>query len=127
MKTTTRLNIEDKPGYFLMNMTNINDLDPKLLLINEIKIFGDESTMFKINYCEKNNTPHVVFNDIECAFKNSGVFSYLIYCETEKNKKMLDKFVKIFDKIKEKICFILNDNIFVMGKGFMKFRLKTKD
>ena len=39
MKTVKRLNIKDKPGYFFMNMANINDFDPKLLLINEFKIF----------------------------------------------------------------------------------------
>ena len=39
MTTVRRLNIEDKPGYFFMNMTNIDDIDPKLLLINEFTIF----------------------------------------------------------------------------------------
>ena len=39
MKTTKRLNIEDKSGYYFMNMTNINDFDPKLLLTNEIITF----------------------------------------------------------------------------------------
>ena len=62
--------------------------------------------MFDVNYCEENNTPHVVFNNIECVFKKSGIFSYLIFCETEKNKEMLDKYRKIIDGIKEKILFI---------------------
>ena len=42
MKTTKRLNIEDKPGYIFMNMTNINDVDPKLLLINEFTMFENK-------------------------------------------------------------------------------------
>ena len=33
MKSTKRLNIENKTDYYFMNMTNINDFDPKLLLI----------------------------------------------------------------------------------------------
>ena len=66
--TTKRLNIKDKPGYFFMNMRNINDVDPKLLLINEFTIFENRSIMFDISYCQENNTPHVVFNDIECIF-----------------------------------------------------------
>ena len=34
-----------------MNMTNINDFDPKLLLINEIKTCKSGSTLFEISYC----------------------------------------------------------------------------
>ena len=53
MKTIKKLNIEDKPEYFFTNMTNINDFDSKLLLINEIKTFKSGSTMFEISYCYK--------------------------------------------------------------------------
>ena len=40
MKTVKRINIEDKPGYFFTNMTNIDNFDPKLLVIKEFTIFG---------------------------------------------------------------------------------------
>ena len=68
MKTVKRLGIKEKPGYIFMNMTNINDTDPKLLLINEFTTFENGSIVFNINYCKENNTPHIVFNDIECIF-----------------------------------------------------------
>ena len=97
MKTLKRLNIKDKPGYYFMNITNIDDFDPEFLLFNKFTIIDDLSIMFHINYCEENNTPHVVFNNRECIFKKSGTFSYLFFCETEKNKEMLDKYVKITD------------------------------
>ena len=42
-----------------------------------------------MSYCEENNVPHIVFNNIECIFRKSGVFSYLSFCESDKNKKML--------------------------------------
>ena len=87
MKTIKRLDIEDKPGYYFMNITNINDFDPEFLLFNRFTIADDLSIMFDINYYEENNTPHVVFNVIECIFRKSGIFSYLIFCETEKKKK----------------------------------------
>ena len=61
MKATKILNIEDKTGYYFVNMTNINEFDPKLLLINKFTIFENGSIMFDINYCKENNTPHVVF------------------------------------------------------------------
>ena len=63
MKPTKRLNIEEKSGYYFMNMTNVNDFDPKLLLINEIT-FSSESTMFESSYEKESNTPYIVFNDI---------------------------------------------------------------
>ena len=44
----------------------------------------------------------IVFSDIECIFRKSGIFSYLI-------------------------LFIIEDDLFVMGKGFMRFRFKTND
>ena len=58
MKTVKRLNIENKPGYFFMNITNVNDFNVKLWLINEFTMFENRSTIFEINYCEENNTPH---------------------------------------------------------------------
>ena len=61
MKTVKKLNIKDKPGYFFMNMTNINDFDPNFLVINEFTIFENRSTIFEINYCQENSTPHILF------------------------------------------------------------------
>ena len=114
-----------------MNKTSIKDFDPKLLVINGFAIFEDGSIMFDINYCEKNNVAHNVFNNVECIFRKSDVFSYLILCETEKNKKMLDKYTKIIDEIKEQILFITEDENegknFIIGKDFMRFRFKTND
>ena len=74
MKTVKRLNNKDKPGYFFMNMTNINDFDPKLLLIDEFTMFENRSIMFDVNYCKVNNTPYVVFNNIECFFLKKWCF-----------------------------------------------------
>ena len=101
MKTIKGLNIQDKPGYLFMNMTNIKDLDPDLIMKNEFTITKDESISFDISYCEENNKVHVVFNDIEYIFEKGGVFSYLIFCESDKNKEILDRYIKIIDQIKE--------------------------
>ena len=40
---------------------------------------------------------------------------------------MLDKYTKCIDQIKEEIFFIIEDDIFVIGKGFMRFKFKTND
>ena len=68
MKTIKGLNIQGKPGYIFMNMTNINDFDPEFLLFNKFPIVDDLSIMFDVNYCQENNTAHVVFNNIGCVF-----------------------------------------------------------
>ena len=87
--------------------------------------------MFDVSYCEESNTPYIVFNNVECIFRKSGINKYLIFCETEKNKKMLDKYVKIIDEIKDQVLFIIDDEneveIFIMGKDFMRFRFKPND
>ena len=45
MKTVKSLNIKDWSGYFFTNLTNINDLDPEFLLINDFKGCKDGSTV----------------------------------------------------------------------------------
>ena len=44
-----------------------------------------------------------------------------------KIKKMLDKYVKIINELKDQILFIVEDDLFVIGKDFMRFRLETDD
>ena len=68
-------------------MKNSNNFDPRLLLINEITTFSSGSTMFDINYCEENNVPYVVFNNIGCIFRKSGINKFLVVCENDKNEK----------------------------------------
>ena len=100
-------------------MTIINNFDPKLSLISEITTFKSGSTMFEINYCEGSNTPYIVFNDIECVFKKSGIHDYLVFCETEENEKMFKRYGNIIDEIKYQILLIVEDDLFIMSKDFM--------
>ena len=121
MKPTKRLNIEEKSGYYFMN-----DFDPKLLLINEIT-FSSASTMFESSYEKESNTPYIVFNDIEWIFRKSGINKYLVFCETQKNKKMLENYTKIIDELRDQVLFITEENSFVMGEDFTKIKFKTRD
>ena len=67
-------------------MTNINDFDPNFLVINEFTIFENRSTIFEVNYFQENNTPHIVFNNIDCIFRKSGVFSIYFLLNIKKQK-----------------------------------------
>ena len=125
---TSRLKIKDCSGYFFYNMTNIQEFDPEFLSVNEFKGCKDGSTVFKMAYDEENNAPHIVFNNIKCIIRKSGVFSYLIFCENEQNKKMMDDYAKVIHEIKEELLSFIDefeDKLFIMGKYFMGFKFKT--
>ena len=94
-------------------MTNINEINPKSVLINEFTMFENGSTVFGVSYCWENNTLHIVLNDIECIFRKSGMHSYLVFCETDRNKRLLDKYIRVINKIKEEILFIVEDGLLV--------------
>ena len=72
-------------------------------MINNFKGCRDGSTVFNLCYCKENSAPHIVFNNIEYIFRKSGIYIYLIFCETIKSKKMLNNYVGIIDQLKEEI------------------------
>ena len=127
MKAIKGLIIKDKPGYFFTDMTNIINFAPDLLIINEIAVFNSESSMYEISYNEESNTPYVVFNNITCVFRKIGKDKYLIFCKTQENKRTLKNYTKIFDEIKRQIVLITDDDVFVMGKDFMRIKIETDD
>ena len=77
--------------------------------------------MFDISYCKGSNTTCVVFNNIECIFRKSGINKYLTFC----------KYVKIIDEIEDQVLFIIDDENedkkCIMGKDFNRFKFKTDD
>ena len=130
MKTIKELNIKDWSGYFFRELINILDIEPEYFTINHFKGRKDDSTIFDICYCEEGCVSHVVFNNIECIFRKSGMYSYLIFCESDKSKKMLDNYVSIIDQLKEEISSFeeeFEEDHFVIGSCFMRFKFRTDD
>ena len=103
MKTIKEIKIKDWCSYSFENMTNINNVDPEYFLINDFKGCRDVSILFNIAYCEENSVSRIVFNNMECIFRKSGIHSYLIFCESDKNKSMLNRYVEVIDEIKKEI------------------------
>ena len=62
-------------------MVNILAIVPEYFTINDFKGRKDGSVLFNIAYCEENTVPQIVFNNIECIFRKSRIYSYLILCE----------------------------------------------
>ena len=84
-------------------MVNILDIELEYFMINDFKGCRDGSTIFNLCYLSEDSIPHIVFNNIEWTFRKSGVFSYLIFGESDKNKNMLNNYVSIIDQLKGEI------------------------
>ena len=79
MKTIRELSIKDWSAYFFKEIVNILDIEPEYFMVNDFKGSKDGSVFFNLCYCEENSVPDIVFNNLECVFRISGVFSYLIF------------------------------------------------
>ena len=91
-------------------------------MINDFNSRKDGSTVFNISYCEEGCVPHVVFNNVKCIFRKSGVYSYLVFCESDKKKKMLDSYVSIVDQLENEILSfedVFEEDHLVIGSCFM--------
>ena len=104
MKTIRELKTLDFSSYFFFKeMINILDIEPKYFMINDFKGCKDGLILFNLCYSDENGVPYIVFNNIECIFKKSGIYSYLIFCESDKNKDMINNYSKIIDWLKKEI------------------------
>ena len=129
MKITRQINIEDRPGYFFTDMTNINDFGPRLLNIDEVSLKSDKLLMYDIKYIKNLNslsTLYLVFNNLHAYFEKAGENAYLSFASTEKNRAMLEIYTELFDEIKEQIELITGDKL-SYNKDFMKIKFKTND
>ena len=100
MKTTRELKTLDWSGYIFKEMIIILDIEPEYFMVNDFKGCKDGSVLFNLCYSDESGVPHIVFNNIECIFRKCGIYSYLIFCESDKNKDMINNYVKIIDQIK---------------------------
>ena len=91
-----QLKFEDRSGYFLTDMTNINNFDPSLLNIDEVSFRNDdELIMYDIKYIKNLNRLHILYlvlNNLAGMFRKSGEDKYLIFSQTQKGKIMLENY-----------------------------------
>ena len=131
MKSIRELKIKDWSGYIFTEMVNTLEIEPEYFMVNDFKGCKDCSIIFNLYYCSEDSAPHIVFNDIECIFRKCGVYSYLIFCENNKHKDMINNYVKIIDQIKGEIISWVDhefeDDNFNLGNDFMRFKFRTDD
>ena len=130
MKTIRELKTLDWSGYIFKIIVDILDIEFEYFMVNYFRGCKDGSKLFNLCYSEENGFPHIVFNNIECIFRKCGIYSYLIFCENNKNKNMISNYVKIIDQLKEEIISWVDefeDDSFRFGNDFMRFRFRTDD
>ena len=73
MKTIRELKTLDLGSYFFKEMINILDIEPECFMINDFKGCKGGSILFNLCYSDENGILHIVFNNIKCIFKKSGI------------------------------------------------------
>ena len=130
MKTIRELGIKDWSGYFFEEMVNILDIDPKCFMVNDTKECTDGTMVYNICYSDKRGVPHIVFNNIDCYFKKSGTSIFLVFCNNDKNKAMINNYVKIIKQLEDEIYSYIDefeDEHFIFVDDNARFKFKTDD
>ena len=70
MNTIKELKIKDWTGYIFKEMINILDIEPEYCTVNDFKRCKDGSILFNSCYSDETGVSHIVFNNIDCIFKN---------------------------------------------------------
>ena len=114
MRTLRQINIKNRPHYFFNDMINFKNFDPSLLSIDKLSFKTTDAVIYHIEYITMKslgnenidhvNSLYLIFNNedgyIECnSTKESNEYKYLILASTEKNKEVLEKYKKLWDKI----------------------------
>ena len=124
MGNIKEINIKNQTHYFFNDMINIPNFDPNLLKIDKklyknIDIFSD---YVKINNV---NPLYLIIDEVDGHFEEKNG-NYLILDSTDKNKKVLIKYTKLLDGIKnstEKVNKKLDEYV----KKFMKINFNSDD
>ena len=108
MRNIKEINIKNRTYYLFDDMINIKEFDPSLIKIDKksCKNIG----IYYIGYIAMKDSDHVKLNSVNTLYLIIGeVDGYieenngnkcLIFASTDKNKKFLEKYTKLWDKIK---------------------------
>ena len=135
MKTIRELKTLDWSGYSFEEMINISEINPEYIMVNDFKGCKGGSVLCNLCYSDENGVPHIIFNNIECIFKESGIYSYLIFCESDKHKNMINIYLKLIDQVGDEITSWIDedeleleeDDSFKLRADIRKFKLRTDD
>ena len=123
-------------------MINIKNIDPSLLGIDKIPFKSTDDVIYHIEYItmknldneniDSANSLYLIFNNvdgfIECnSTKENNENKYLLFASTNKNKEVLEKYIELWDEIKNQIETISDSKPIKYGRDFMKIKFKSHD
>ena len=130
MKTLRQVNMKNCRSYFFNSMTNIKNLDTKLLGINQISFTNTDSVVYDIEYfkiLDGVNSLYLVFNDVVAYFEFIDENKYLVLAMTDKNREVLENYKELWDEIKNEIETIRGIEPIRYEKDFMYIRFESND
>ena len=129
MITYRELSTKNRPEYVFDSMTNIKRLDTNLVSVNQISFLNDDAVIYEIEYSKDCNDAYplyLVFNDVDVYFLCVDEEKYLTFASTEKDKKMLKNYKKLWDEVKEEIRTIKGGGEpFEHEKDYMRIRFES--
>ena len=131
MKTIRELNIKDWSGYFFEEMVNSLDIDPEYFMVGNVEECTNGTMLYDISYSDKTGVPNIVFNNVDCYFqKKNGDYSSLIFCDNNKNKNIINIYLKIIKQLRDEVFSFIDefeDQNFVFADDFTRFRFIKND
>ena len=118
MRNIKQVNIKNCTYYFLNDMTNIKDFNPSLIKIDKklyknigiyhigyitIKSISDYENINSVNPLD------LIVGDVDGYIEQNNEKEYLTFASTDKNKKVLERYTKLWDEIKYHIQTINAD------------------
>ena len=103
------MGVKNRAYYFFNDMINIKDFDPSLIKINK-KSYKNVGiyhigyiTIKSISDCENINSVnplYLMIGEVDGYIEENHGNKYLTFASTDKNKKVLEKYIKLWDEIK---------------------------
>ena len=109
MRNIKQINVKSRTYYFLNDMINIKDFDSSQLKIDKISyksiriFYIGYITMKSISNDENINSVnplYLIIAEVEGYFEENNGNKYLTFASTSKNRKVLEKYTKLWDEIK---------------------------
>ena len=141
MRNTKQINIKNRTYYFFNDTINIKNFDPSLIKIDKksYKIIGiyhiGYTAIKSISDCENINSVnplYLMIGAVDGYIEENNGNKYLTFASTNKNKKVLEKYTKPWDKVKYHIQTINADesgecNFVEYEKDYMEIKFNSDD
>ena len=133
MVTTKQLNIKNRTYYFVVDIINLKDFDPKLLKLD--KKSSMNISIYYIDYVTKKpeyninsvNPLYLLIDKLDGFIEEKESSKYLNISLTHNNNDLLIKYVEVWCGIKDQIKKINNGSVGEYAKDYLKIKFDCDD